>query len=97
MTIPILKPSLRRLSTSWFFRHASAPSKTRAHGTGFFRWYNTEHRHSGLGLHTPPDVHFGLTVVKRTARALVLTAAYAATLERFVNCPPTPALLPTAA
>ena len=23
----------------------------------FFRWYNTEHRHSEIGLHTPEDVH----------------------------------------
>ncbi|CAN5489789.1 IS3 family transposase [soil metagenome] len=69
----------------------------RAHGTDFFPWYNTEHRHSGLGLHTPHDVHFGLAEAKRAARALVLTAAYAATPERFVNRPPTPATLPTAA
>ena len=69
----------------------------RAHGTDFFPWYNTEHRHSGLGLHTPHDVHFGLAEAKRAARAVVLAAAYAATPERFVNRPPTPALLPTAA
>ena len=25
----------------------------------FFRWYNHEHHHSGLGFHTPADVHFG--------------------------------------
>jgi putative transposase len=42
-------------------------------------------------------VHFGLAEAKRTARAAVLAAAYAATPERFVNRPPTPALLPTAA
>ena len=69
----------------------------RAHGTDFFRWYNTAHRHSGLGLHTPHDVHFGLAAAKRAARAVVLTAAYTATPERFVNCAPTPPLLPIAA
>ena len=69
----------------------------RAHATDFFPWYNTEHRHSGLGLHTPHDVHFGLATAKRDARALVLAAAYAATPDRFVRRPPTPALLPTAA
>ncbi|HEX3567390.1 MAG TPA: IS3 family transposase, partial [Acidimicrobiales bacterium] len=26
----------------------------------FFEHYNNEHRHSGIGLHTPADVHFGL-------------------------------------
>lgn len=69
----------------------------RAHGADFFTWYNTEHRHSGLGLHTPFDVHFGLAEAKRAHRAVVLAAAYAATPERFVRRPPTPALLPTAA
>jgi Integrase core domain len=33
----------------------------RAHCHVFFPWYNTEHRHSGLGLLTPADVHHGLT------------------------------------
>lgn len=69
----------------------------RAHCVDFFRWYNTEHRHSGLGLHTPHDVHFGLAEARRAHRATVLAAAYAATPERFVRRPPTPALLPTAA
>ena len=32
----------------------------RAHCHVFFPWYNTEHHHSGLGLLTPHDVHFGL-------------------------------------
>jgi putative transposase len=69
----------------------------RVHSAAFFSWYNTEHRHSGLGLHTPHDMHFGLAEARRAARAAVLTVAYAATPERFVRRPPTPALLPTAA
>jgi len=69
----------------------------RAHCTDFFRWYNTEHRHSSLGLHTPHDVHFGLAEARRDQRAKVLAAAYAATPERFVSRLPTPAPLPTAA
>lgn len=69
----------------------------RAHCTDFFPWYNTEHRHSSLGLHTPHDVHFGLAEARRADRAIVLAAAYAATPERFVRRPPTPALLPKAA
>jgi putative transposase len=55
----------------------------RAHCQGFFRWYNTEHRHSGLGLLTPADVHHGLTEERITARAAVLARAYAAHPERF--------------
>jgi putative transposase len=68
-----------------------------AHCTDFFGWYNTEHRHSGLGLHTPHEVHVGLAADRRLARALVLAAAYAATPERFVRQLPTPPPLPTAA
>jgi putative transposase len=29
-------------------------------GDEFFRWYNNEHHHSGLGLLTPGDIHFSL-------------------------------------
>jgi len=69
----------------------------RAHCVDFFAWYNTAHRHSGLGLHTPHDVHHGLAAQRQLARAAVLTAAFAATPERFVRHSPIPAALPTAA
>jgi len=69
----------------------------RAHCTAFFIWYNTVHRHSALGLHTPHDVHSGLAPLRRAHRAAVLTAAYLAHPERFVQHPPVPALLPTTA
>jgi len=69
----------------------------RAHGTRFFRWYNTAHRHSALGLLTPHDVHHGLAEVRHAARAAVLAAAYASTPERFVRRPPIPPALPSAA
>ena len=68
----------------------------RMHCVDFFRWYNTEHRHAGLGLHTPHDVHYGLAAARQAQRARVLAAAYAARPERFVRRPPTPAPLPTA-
>jgi putative transposase len=68
----------------------------RMHCVDFFRWYNREHRHAGLGLHTPHDVHHGLAADRQAQRALVLAAAYAARPERFVRRPPTPAPLPTA-
>ncbi len=42
----------------------------------FFRWYNDEHRHSGLGLLTPAVVHFGQAPVVLAARQVVLDAAY---------------------
>jgi putative transposase len=67
----------------------------RAHGQRFFAWYNTEHHHSGFGLLTPHDVHFGLGEQRRAERATVLAAAYAAHPERFPAGPPAPARLPT--
>jgi len=63
--------------------------------TRFFRWYNEEHRHSGIGLHTPADVHYGRAEAVRARRAEVLTAAYAANPERFVRKAPEPPALPT--
>ena len=60
----------------------------------FFPWYNHDHRHSGLGLHTPADVHYGRADAVRAARADVLDLAYAAHPERFVRRPPEPPKLP---
>ncbi len=56
----------------------------------FFAWYNTEHRHSGLAMLTPQDVHYGLVEQRLAKRAVVLAAAYAAHPERFPNDLPTP-------
>ena len=47
----------------------------RGFGHDFFPWYNTEHRHSGLGLLTPHEVHYGLAEKRVEARARVLVAA----------------------
>ena len=60
-----------------------------------FCWYNHEHRHSGLALLSPATVHAGKGPEVIRARAAVLTAAYAAHPERFVNQPPQPEPLPT--
>jgi len=61
----------------------------------FFPWYNTEHRHSGIGLLTPYDVHYGLADQRVTQRAQVLAGAYAAHPERFVGGLPQPPARPT--
>jgi putative transposase len=66
----------------------------RAHCQEFFRWYNDEHRHGGLGLHTAADVHYGHAAAVRAARADVLTAACHQHPERFVSKPPAPPKLP---
>ena len=62
----------------------------------FFTWYNDEHRHSGIGFHTPADVHYGRAGAVREQRAIVLNDAYAIHPERFVRKPPQPPALPTA-
>jgi putative transposase len=63
----------------------------------FFPWYNTEHRHTGIGLLTPEVLHYGLADEVRAARAAVLKAAYAAHPERFVRKIPVPPVIPEAA
>lgn len=60
----------------------------------FFSWYAHQHRHSGIGLHSPADVHYGRAHAVRQARGHVLDAAYQATPERFVRKPPVPPKLP---
>jgi len=66
----------------------------RAFCADFFAWYNGEHRHSGIAMYTPADVHHGRTVELGQVRAEVLAGAYAAHPERFVRGPSTPASVP---
>lgn len=66
----------------------------RAFCQGFFAWYNGEHRHSGIAMFTPADVHHGRTDRLLDARAGVLAGAYAAHPERFVKGPPRPEAVP---
>lgn len=61
----------------------------------FFAHYNHEHRHSGLGLMTPADVHHGRADEVVTARQRVLDAAYRRHPERF-RAPPRAPRLPEA-
>jgi putative transposase len=75
----------------------SSIEAARLHCQHFFPWYNDEHRHTSLGLHTAADVHYGLAEVVREKRAGVLDAAYAAHPERFVRKPPQPPKIPTTA
>jgi putative transposase len=68
---------------------------SRAFSQGFFRWYNQEHRHSGLGLLTPAMVHYNQTALILEQRQAVLDAAYRVHPERFVRQAPKPAAVPT--
>ena len=62
----------------------------------FFGWYYHSHHHSGIGLHTPHSVHYGLAQAIQLARQQTLLVAQAVHPERFVNKPPAPPLLPGA-
>jgi putative transposase len=60
----------------------------------FFTYYNNEHRHSGIGLHTPASVHDGTARAIRARRQQVLDAAYAARPDRFRGRHPVAPKLP---
>ncbi|MBI3336144.1 IS3 family transposase [Candidatus Peregrinibacteria bacterium] len=62
----------------------------------FFNWYNTEHRHFGIGLMTPENVHTGHSQEIWHQRQAVLHLAYSANPERFVRSVPKPMQLPQA-
>ena len=49
----------------------------------FFAYYNHEHHHSGIGLHTAASVHYGTAAQIRDKRAETLAGAYAANPGRF--------------
>lgn len=63
----------------------------------FFSWYNKEHRHSGIGLMTPEQVHYGLAQKVYDNRCQVLLSAYEKNPERFKGMVPKPHALPKAA
>jgi putative transposase len=49
----------------------------------FVQHYNHEHRHTGIGLHTPADVHYGLAAATSHRRIQTLAAARATNPSRF--------------
>lgn len=53
----------------------------------FFTWYNHEHHHSGIGLHTPAAVHYGHAAAITVTRQQILDQAWAAHPERFTRRP----------
>lgn len=55
----------------------------RAFCAQFFTYYNHDHRHSGIGLHTPASVHYGTVAEVRAQRQQTLDHAYAAHPHRF--------------
>lgn len=51
----------------------------------FVEGYNHAHCHTGIGLNTPADVHYGLAANKALQRAKTLATARAKTPERFTT------------
>lgn len=68
----------------------------RAHCQTFFAWYNTEHRHSGIGYMTPSSVHYGQAQAAHLLRQDTLDAAFLANPKRFKGRRPEPPELPSA-
>ena len=61
----------------------------------FFTWYNKEHRHSGIGLITPEQFHYGRADQVRDKRSQTLKAAFEANPKRFKHKIPSPPAIPT--
>jgi putative transposase len=68
----------------------------RMHCRGFFRWYNTEHRHSGIAFMRPDDVHYGRAAEIIEIRAQALNDAFEANPARFKGRRPKPGRPPEA-
>lgn len=62
----------------------------------FFDWYNQHHRHLGIGLMTPDQIHYGQAAKVHAARQKTLDYAFRANPNRFVNKAPGPPHKPTA-
>ena len=63
----------------------------------FFSWYNKEHRHSGIALMTPEQVHYGMDKTIYQNRSKALAAAFDKNPNRFKGKVPVPESLPSAA
>ena len=67
---------------------------SRAFCQDFFTWYNKEHRHSGIALLTPEQVHYDRVEEITGHRAAVLAAAFEKNPNRFKYKMPVPETLP---
>ena len=81
-------------SESWFKTLKFSPvfpesfgalADARAFMATFVEGYNHTHHHTGIGLNTPADVHYGLSGAKAAKRATVLAAARAKHPEQFAT------------
>ena len=51
----------------------------------FVAGYNHHHHHTGIGLNTPADVHYGLATARAAQRAVVLATPRGRNPERFAT------------
>lgn len=63
----------------------------------FFKWYNSQHRHSGIAYFTRDDAHFGRAACLQQERQKVLTKTYAKNPDRLVRGVSQPTKIPDAA
>ena len=63
----------------------------------FFRYYNKNHHHSGIGLVTPEQLHYGMAQDVYDQRCIILENAFEKNPERFRGKKPLPPALPEAA
>jgi putative transposase len=61
----------------------------------FFTWYNTQHRHSGIAMLTPENVHYHTHQEVLNARSSTLVKAFQIHPERFVKGVPKVHSVPT--
>lgn len=69
----------------------------RSHCRRFFAWYNNDHRHSGIAMLTPTQLHHGEAHAVIAARQQVLDEVYAQHPQRFLGGRPIAATPPPAA
>jgi len=69
----------------------------RAHCQHFFRWYNQQHKHSGIAMLTPQTVHYGNADNVLKQRQQTLNLAFDLHPSRFKGKQPCPQSLPEAA
>jgi putative transposase len=60
----------------------------------FFNYYNHEHRHSGIGFHTPASVHYGTHLEVRQQRQITLDDAFVRHPIRFRRIAPSAPKIP---
>lgn len=92
---PYSEAQFKTLKYHWTFpdRFGSLED-ARQYLRAFFRWYNEDHRHVGLAMMTPADVHVGRAADRWQQRKQTLVAAYQRHPERFVRGEPSPRQVP---